>query len=70
MVGRELTKLKAQYPYIEIQEVDVIAHPMQTIKNNIKMIPALKIGNKSKIIGFNPDTVREFVEANLGTPTL
>jgi len=70
MVGRELTKLKKQYPHLDIQEVDVIAHPMQTIKNKIKMIPALKIGDKSKTIGFSPDSVRKFVEANLGTPTL
>ena len=69
MVGRELAKLREKYPGLEVQEIDVIAHPIQAIKNKIKMIPALKIGDHSKIIGFNPDSVKNFVEANLDLAT-
>ncbi|MDH3348926.1 MAG: hypothetical protein OEM02_12615 [Desulfobulbaceae bacterium] len=66
MVGRELAKLRKKYPGLEVQEIDVIAHPVQAIRNKIKMIPALKIGDHAKIIGFDPDSVKKFVEANIG----
>ena len=69
MVGRELEKLKDKHPELEVQEIDVIAHPIQAIKNKIKMIPALKIGDHAKTIGFNPNSVKNFVEAYLHMPT-
>ncbi len=42
MAGRELAKLKPDYPDLEVEEIDVVAHPATAWKDNIRMIPALK----------------------------
>jgi hypothetical protein len=45
MAGRELAKLKPNYPDIEIEEVDVVAHPVTAWNDNIRMVPAFKAGD-------------------------
>ena len=46
MVGRELTKLREQYPHVKVEEKDVVLHPAQAWNDGIRMIPALKSGDK------------------------
>jgi len=46
LVDRELTKLQEEDPDIEIIKTDVVTNPLQTWKNGIRMIPALKYGDK------------------------
>ncbi len=63
MAGRVLTKLLQKYPYLEVEEIDVVAHPVQAWNDNIRMVPALKSGNKilSGIL-LNEAEIRNFLE--------
>ncbi len=45
MAARELKNLKKKYPDLEIVEIDILLHPLLTLKNNIRMVPALKGGS-------------------------
>ena len=63
MAGRVLTKLKQRYPYLEVEEIDVVAHPVQAWNDNIRMIPALKSGNKILSGVFLKEAkIRDFIE--------
>ena len=46
LVDRELTKLSPDFPNIDIERVDIMAHPRQTWNDGIRMIPALKNGDR------------------------
>lgn len=63
LAGRELEKLKVEYPQLEIKEIDVLLHPLEALKNNIRMIPALQ-GGKHMISGIflSGKKIRNFTE--------
>jgi len=66
LVGRELTKLKEEFPQLEIEKVDILANPGRTLKEGIRMIPTLRAGDKTLTgIYLSPAQVRAFVTAML-----
>lgn len=46
MVDRELTQLQKENSDLEIIKTDVVTNPLQVWENGIRMIPALKHGDK------------------------
>lgn len=46
MVDRVLTRLQNHNPDLAVTQIDVVTHPLTAWKNGIRMIPALKAGNK------------------------
>lgn len=46
LAGRELKKLAKKFDNLEITEIEVAANPLKTWQDGIKMIPALKSGDK------------------------
>ncbi len=46
MVRRALDKMRPEFPDLEIEEVDIIAHPRTAWKNSIRMIPTLVCGER------------------------
>jgi hypothetical protein len=51
---------------IEIIEVDILAHPLQTWSDGIRMFPALKIGDRI-LSGITLDRkkIRPFIQENI-----
>lgn len=63
MVDRELTKLEKENPGLEITKIDVVTHPFVTLKNGIRMFPALKHGNKILSgIFLSGKEIRQFID--------
>jgi hypothetical protein len=62
MVGRVLTRLQQETDDFQIEEVDILAHPLVALKEGIKMIPTLQI-NKQKLSGvfLSEEQIREFL---------
>jgi len=66
LVSRELKKLKIEYPQLEIEEIDVLLHPLTTLKNNIRMIPTLMIDRQILSgIFLSAKRIRNFTKDNL-----
>jgi len=67
MVNRVLAGLQEQYPEMNIHKIDVIANPIRTWNDGIRMIPALKAGNKI-LSGILPGKkrIRDFVDEVYG----
>ena len=63
MVDRELKKLSKDFPDIEVERIDILNHPLQTWKDGIRMIPALKDGDRI-LSGILPgkEDIRRFFE--------
>lgn len=47
VAGRHLRKLAAADPSIEIEEVDILSAPRRTWQDQIRMIPAMRIGDQT-----------------------
>jgi len=63
MAGRELTKLRQKYPYLEVEEIDIVTHHAQAWNDNIRMIPALKSGDKILSgIFLSGEKIKNFIE--------
>ncbi|MBU4263157.1 MAG: hypothetical protein KKC76_14980 [Proteobacteria bacterium] len=63
LVGRTLQKLQQEYPDLVVEKIEVITRPMKSLRNGIRLIPALAAEGR-KLAGFilTPAAVREFVE--------
>ncbi len=46
LVGRELNKLYSEFPGLQVEKIDVLVHPRRTLAAGVRMIPALKAGNR------------------------
>ena len=43
---KHLKALSTAYPHLRIEEVDILASPRRAWQEGIRMVPALKIGNR------------------------
>lgn len=63
LAGRELDKLLEQDPGFEVIKTDVAANPRKAWKDNIRMIPALKCGDRVLSgIFLSREQIRNFIE--------
>ncbi len=46
LAGKHLRALSAEIPDIAVEEVDILRSPRRTWRDGIRMVPALKIGEK------------------------
>lgn len=68
--GSELKRLKAEYPEIEIETVEVTIHPVRAWRDGVKIFPAIKIGDDVLSgVFLTRERVRRFVEEHLGRQT-
>lgn len=63
LAGRTLSNLKIKFPGMEIEELDVTVHPLRAWQDGIRLIPAIRSGNKI-ISGLflGSREIREFLE--------
>lgn len=63
MTGRILARIKETNKDLVIEEIDIMAHPLKAWQDGIRMIPALKSGEKvvSGLI-LNEERIRDFFE--------
>ena len=63
LVDRALTELAEDFPDIEVERIDVLAHPRKALGDGIMMIPALK-HNDQKLSGIllSKKEIRQFLE--------
>lgn len=63
MVSRVLKKIMPEYPDLGIEEIEMTKHPLTTLRNGIKMIPALvSVNQKLSGIFLSEKAIREFFE--------
>ncbi len=65
MVSRVLNKIQQERDDLEIKKIDIMRHPRTTLKDGIKMIPTLQIGEE-RLSGFllSEKYIREFIDIN------
>ena len=64
--GSELKRLKAEYPELEIETVEVTIHPVRAWKDGVSIFPTIKIGDDVLSgIFLTRERVRRFVEEHL-----
>lgn len=69
LVSRELTKLQQEFPTLRVEKVDILTHPGRTLRQGVRMIPALHIeDNRLSGIFLGPEAIRQFVLQALQTP--
>jgi hypothetical protein len=62
MAGRVLRTLQEELQNFEINEVDIISHPLVSLKNGIRMIPTLEVdGRRLSGIFLDEKQIREFL---------
>ena len=62
MAGRVLRTLRDEFQDFEINEVDIISHPLVSLKNGIRMIPTLEMdGRRLSGIFLDEKQIREFL---------
>jgi hypothetical protein len=62
MAGRVLRTLQEELHDFEINEVDIISHPLVSLKNGIRMIPTLEMdGRRLSGIFLDEKQIREFL---------
>ena len=61
-MSRELKKIQEEQPGLQIEEIDVVASPIQSWQDGIRMIPALVRG-KRKLSGvfLTAQQIRDFL---------
>lgn len=65
MAGRALKKITENYPDIDIQTIEVTTNPWRAWKDGIRMIPALRIGDKTLAgILLSPGKISAFIDKN------
>jgi len=59
---RELMKLREEFPDLEIETIDVLAHPIQAAKRGIYFVPALQAGARTLTMIYpTRKTIRDFI---------
>ena len=63
MARRILLGLQVDFPWLEIEEIDVATNPRRAWKDGIRLIPAIK-GDAQSISGLflNSEQIRNFIE--------
>ncbi|MBC8318262.1 MAG: hypothetical protein H8E41_10180 [Desulfobulbaceae bacterium] len=62
LVGRELRKIQEEHPDIEVEEIDVVANPLKSWQDGIRMIPTLVRGEqKLSGIFLSAKEIRDFL---------
>lgn len=69
LAGRELDKLYREFPQLQVEKIDILTHPRRALAADIRMIPALKAGDRI-LAGFllQPAAIRKFVLENTPAP--
>ena len=64
MVGRVLNKIQQEMNVFQIVEVDILRHPLTAVKQGIKMIPTLQLGEK-RLSGvfLKEEQIRDFLDS-------
>lgn len=62
LVSRELKKIQEEHPDLEVKEIDVVANPLKSWQDGIRMIPAL-IKGKQRLSGvfLSSKLIRDFL---------
>ncbi len=62
MTGRHLNSIKTQNPDLQIEKIDILKHPLKTLRTGIRLIPALRI-NQHTLSGIylNHDKISNFI---------
>ena len=62
LVGRELRKIQEEHPDIEVEEIDVIANPLKSWQDGVRMIPTL-VSGEQKLSGvfLSAKQIRDFL---------
>ncbi len=65
IAGRHLKKLAAADPSLEVEEVDIMLSPRRAWQDGIRMIPALRIGNRTVSgVFLGMDAISGFIAEN------
>ena len=65
IAGRHLRELAAADPSLEIEEVDILLSPRRTWRDGIRMIPAMRIGNRTiSGVFLGKDAIAGFIARN------
>ncbi len=66
MVGLTLKKIIKEHPTLEIETVEVTTNPARTLRDGIRMIPALRCGDQT-LSGFllSKTAINSFLKKNL-----
>lgn len=64
LVSRQLAKLSREYVDLEVEEIEVTTSPLKSWQDGVRLIPALRAGDKhlSGIV-LTPGEVRDFIAA-------
>ena len=46
VVTRTLKELQAEHPDLEVERIEIFAHPARTFKAGVRQIPALRVGDE------------------------
>lgn len=64
LVSRQLARLSREYGDLEVEEIEVITSPVKSWQEGVRLIPALRAGDK-RLSGLvlTPAQVRDFITA-------
>ena len=68
MAGRVLRKLRDELQDFEIKEVDILTHPLVSLKNGVRMIPTLELDDR-RLSGIllGEQEIRDFLQKDQNT---
>jgi len=62
LVSRELKKIQEEHPDLEVEEIDVVASPLKSWQDGIRMLPTLiKGGKKLSGVFLSSKQIRDFL---------
>jgi hypothetical protein len=68
LAGRILDKLRMEYGNLEVEEIDVVVHPLLVWNAGIRMIPAIRAGDVVLAgVFLKEDEIRRFVVSYLAS---
>ena len=68
MAGRVLRNLRDELQDFEIKEVDILTHPLVSLKNGVRMIPTLELdGRRLSGILLGEQEIRDFLQKDQDT---
>jgi glutathione S-transferase len=63
MAGRVLRNLRDELQDFEIKEIDIVSHPLVSLKNGVRMIPTLELdGRRLSGILLGEQEIRDFLQ--------
>jgi len=68
MAGRVLRNLRDELQDFEIKEIDIVSHPLVSLKNGVRMIPTLELdGRRLSGILLGEQEIRDFLQKDQDT---